>query len=117
GKDAGHGLIGLGPRQSICAGEGSEVRCRGRDLCPLCRGRVHGTVLLDRVLVAAWSGPCVRTAVCQGRYSAGDVIHSAHLPGPRFPSAPGPSLTQIEECLAATCATADVTAACIACAW
>lgn len=39
------------------------------------------------------------------------------LPGLRFPSGPGPSLTQIEECLAAICATADVTAASIACAW
>jgi len=46
-----------------------------------------------------------------------DVIDSAHLPGLRSPSAPGPSLTQIEECLAAVCATADVRAACIACAW
>src|ERR1039457_5107045 len=46
-----------------------------------------------------------------------DVIDSAQLPGLRFPSGPGPSLTQIEECLAAVCATADVRAACIACAW
>ena len=46
-----------------------------------------------------------------------DVIDSAHLPGLRFPSGPGPSLTQIEECLAAVCTAADVTAACIACAW
>jgi arginase len=46
-----------------------------------------------------------------------DVIDSAQLPGLRFPSGPGPSLTQIEECLAAVSATADVTAACIACAW
>jgi arginase len=46
-----------------------------------------------------------------------DVIDSAQLPGLRFPSGPGPSLTQIEECLAAACATADVRAACIACAW
>jgi arginase len=46
-----------------------------------------------------------------------DVIDSAQLPGLRFPSGPGPSLTQIEECLAAACATADVTAAGIACAW
>jgi Arginase family len=43
-----------------------------------------------------------------------DGIGSAHLPGLRFPSAPGPSLTQIEECLAAICATADVAAARIA---
>jgi arginase len=46
-----------------------------------------------------------------------DVIDSAQLPGLRFPSRPGPSLTQIEECLAAVCAAADVRAACIACAW
>ncbi|GIH07196.1 hypothetical protein Rhe02_52630 [Rhizocola hellebori] len=46
-----------------------------------------------------------------------DVIDSAELPGLRFPSGPGPSLTQIEECLAAVCATADVRAAYIACAW
>ena len=46
-----------------------------------------------------------------------DVVDSTQLPGLRFPSGPGPSLTQIEECLAAVCATADVAAACIACAW
>jgi arginase len=46
-----------------------------------------------------------------------DVIDGAELPGLRFPSGPGPSLTRIEECLAAVCATADVKAACIACAW
>jgi arginase len=46
-----------------------------------------------------------------------DVIDSAQLPGLRFPSGPGPSLSQIEECLAAACATADVVVACIACAW
>ena len=46
-----------------------------------------------------------------------DVIDSAQLPGLRFSSGPGPSLTQIEECLAAVCATADVAGAGIACAW
>jgi arginase len=46
-----------------------------------------------------------------------DVIDSAQLPGMRFPSGPGPSFTQIEECLAAVCAAVDVRAACIACAW
>jgi len=46
-----------------------------------------------------------------------DVIDSAQLPGLRFPSGPGPSLTQIEECLAAICAAGDVKAASIACAW
>jgi arginase len=46
-----------------------------------------------------------------------DVIDGAQLPGARFPSGPGPSVTQIEECLAAVCASADVRAAYIACAW
>jgi len=46
-----------------------------------------------------------------------DVIDSAQLPGLRFPSGPGPAVTQIEECLSAVCASADVRAACIACAW
>jgi arginase len=46
-----------------------------------------------------------------------DVIDSAQLPGLRFPAGPGPSLTQVEDCLAAVCATADVRAAGIACAW
>ena len=34
-----------------------------------------------------------------------------------IPSGPGPAVTQIEECLSAVCASADVRAACIACAW
>jgi arginase len=46
-----------------------------------------------------------------------DVIDSGQLPGLRFPSGSGPTVTQIGECLAAVCATADVKAACIACAW
>jgi hypothetical protein len=39
------------------------------------------------------------------------------LPGLLFPGGPGRAVTQIEECLAAVCATADVKAACIACTW
>ena len=46
-----------------------------------------------------------------------DVIDSAELPGLRFPSGSGPSITQIEACLAAVCAAADVKAVGIACAW
>ena len=46
-----------------------------------------------------------------------DIIDSAQLSGARFPSGPGPSLGRIEECLAVVCATADVVAAYIACAW
>jgi class 3 adenylate cyclase len=40
-----------------------------------------------------------------------DVIDSAQLPGLRFPSGPGPALAQIEDCLAAVCAAADVAGA------
>ena len=46
-----------------------------------------------------------------------DVIDSAELPGLRFPSGPGPSVAQVEQCLAAVRAAADVRGACIACAW
>lgn len=46
-----------------------------------------------------------------------DVIDGAELRGARFPSGPGPSLDQIEECLAAVCGSAEVVAAYIACAW
>lgn len=46
-----------------------------------------------------------------------DVIDSTQMSGLRFPSGPGPSLTQIEKCLGAVCATADVIGAGIACAW
>jgi arginase len=45
-----------------------------------------------------------------------DVIDGAELPGARFPAGPGPSLAQIEQCLAAACATADIAGASIACA-
>jgi len=46
-----------------------------------------------------------------------DVIDGAELPGARFPSGPGPSLAQIEDCLAAACATANIAGAYLACAW
>ena len=46
-----------------------------------------------------------------------DVIDSTQVPGLLFPAGPGPAVTQIEDCLAAVCATADVKAACIACTW
>ncbi|MBN6039630.1 arginase family protein [Amycolatopsis sp. 195334CR] len=46
-----------------------------------------------------------------------DVIDGAQVPGARFPAGPGPSLAQIEECLAAARATARLAAACLACAW
>jgi arginase len=46
-----------------------------------------------------------------------DIIDSAQLPGLRVPAGPGPSLTQIEECLTSITATANVMAACIACTW
>ena len=44
-----------------------------------------------------------------------DVMDSAQVPGLRFPAGPGPTVTQIGECLAAVCSTADVRAAGLAC--
>jgi arginase len=46
-----------------------------------------------------------------------DVIDSGQLPGLRWPSGPGPSVSQVGECLATVCAIADVRGAGIACAW
>ncbi|MET9267226.1 arginase family protein [Amycolatopsis sp. NPDC004079] len=46
-----------------------------------------------------------------------DIIDSTDLSDARFPSGPGPSLAQIEECLAAARATADLAGAYLACAW
>ncbi|MFI5907899.1 arginase family protein [Dactylosporangium sp. NPDC051541] len=46
-----------------------------------------------------------------------DVLDSADVPGLRFPTEAGPSIAQIEQCLAAVCATADVVAAGLACTW
>ncbi|MBO0771255.1 MAG: arginase family protein [Actinobacteria bacterium] len=46
-----------------------------------------------------------------------DIVDSAELPGLRVPAGGGPSLGQVEGCLAAITAAADVAAACIACTW
>ncbi|GAB3766798.1 arginase family protein [Microlunatus parietis] len=46
-----------------------------------------------------------------------DVIDEAQVPGARFPSGPGPSLSLIEECLAAASATAHIAGAHVAGAW
>jgi arginase len=46
-----------------------------------------------------------------------DVIDAADLVGARFPSGSGPSIGQIEDCLAAVCSSVEVVAAYIACAW
>jgi arginase len=46
-----------------------------------------------------------------------DIMDSTEVPGLRFPSGPGPSLGDIENCLNVITASADVTAACLACAW
>jgi arginase len=46
-----------------------------------------------------------------------DIIDSAQLPGLRVPAGPGPSLTKIEDCLAAILAAVKVIAACFACTW
>src|SRR5215469_4475468 len=46
-----------------------------------------------------------------------DIMDSTEIPGLRFPSGPGPTLGDIENCLTAITASADVVAACLACAW
>jgi arginase len=46
-----------------------------------------------------------------------DIMDSTEQPGLRFPAGPGPTLGDLEECLAAITASADVVAACLACAW
>lgn len=46
-----------------------------------------------------------------------DIVDSTELPGLRFPAGPGPALGDVENCLTAITATADVVAATLACAW
>ena len=46
-----------------------------------------------------------------------DVVDSTEVPGLRFPSGPGPALADVENCLTAITASANVVAACLACAW
>ena len=46
-----------------------------------------------------------------------DIVDSAEVPGLRFPAGTGPTLGDVENCLAAISASADVVAACLACAW
>jgi arginase len=46
-----------------------------------------------------------------------DIMDSTKTPGLRFPAGRGPTLGDIENCLTAITATADVVAATLACAW
>jgi len=46
-----------------------------------------------------------------------DIMDSTEMPGLRFPAGPGPTLGDVEDCLNAITASADVVAACLACAW
>jgi arginase len=90
-----------------------------RDLDPAERGaltasRVHHVPADPDAIRAALAG--------LGRgpvylHADADIVDSAQLAGLRFPAGPGPALAQIEECLAAVVATAEVAAACIACTW
>lgn len=99
--------------------ETSVVLADARDLDPaehdaLAAGQVH-RVPADPAAITSALADLGRTPVYL--HLDVDVIDSSDLPGLRFPSGPGPSLAQIEECLAAACATANVAAAYIACAW
>ena len=46
-----------------------------------------------------------------------DIMDSTEQPGLRFPAGPGPALGDVENCLDAITANADIVAACLACAW
>jgi arginase len=46
-----------------------------------------------------------------------DLMDSTEVPGLRFPAGPGPALRDVEDCLTAITASANVVAACLACAW
>jgi arginase len=46
-----------------------------------------------------------------------DIVDGAELPGMRFPTGQGPSLSLIQDCMERIIATADVVAACVACSW
>lgn len=46
-----------------------------------------------------------------------DILDSTETSGLRFPSGPGPTVSDIEDCLSTIAAGADVVAASIACAW
>jgi arginase len=46
-----------------------------------------------------------------------DIMDSTEIPGLRFPSGPGPTLAEVEACLTTITTSADVVAACLACAW
>ena len=46
-----------------------------------------------------------------------DIMDSTEVPGLRFPTGPGPTLADVENCLTVITASADVVAASVACAW
>jgi arginase len=46
-----------------------------------------------------------------------DIMDAAEVPGLRFPAGPGPALGDVENSLTAITASANVVAACLACAW
>ncbi|WP_211247485.1 arginase family protein [Cryptosporangium arvum] len=97
----------------------SVVLADGRDLDPAERDSLNASqvrrVSADPTAVASALGDLGPTPVYL--HLDIDVIDSAELRGARFPSGPGPSLSQIEECLTAACAIADVRGAYLACAW
>ena len=46
-----------------------------------------------------------------------NILDSTEVPGLRFPAGPGPTVGDVEDCLTAISASADVVAASFACAW
>jgi arginase len=99
--------------------EDAVVLVDARDLDPAERDALD----TSHVVRVPADPPAVRTALARLAAPAVylhldlDIIDGDELPGLRFPTAAGPSLAQIEECLATILTTVEPTAACIACAW
>ncbi len=108
-----------GPLQLRPVADSRVVLIDARDLDPPEHAALAASQLrhvpADPAAITAALGRLGRTPVYL--HADVDIIDASQLPGLRVPAGPGPSLTQIEDCLAAITTAADVTAACIACTW
>jgi arginase len=107
-------LLGLRP-----VADGDVVLADARDLDPAERDALAAS----RVRRVPADPDIIGAAVAElGRRSVYlhvdvDVIDGPQLPGVRFPVDGGPTISRIEDCLAAVAGAAEVTAACLACTW
>jgi arginase len=103
------------PDANVVLGDARDLDPAERDA--LTASQVRRVPADPAAITAALEGPGGLDGLAVYLHLDIDVVDSAQLPGLRFPSGPGPSLTQIEDCLAAVCRAANVVAAGIACAW